>query len=214
MFKVKLDARPEVLEELTNLGELSAPASENYQVLQGVTDEEILGALTEVLDNGFRSNSVADQTVVQLGLSRLADKLEVPGLDPGVIDGELGSKARAAITQLQSYQNIPVTGEVSQEVLGALVVEFLPDAAVEDRVTQPGPIRKLDPVLALRIRLESEAVPAPTTFAVTGIFAQKLLGTYEEPPPLLNPIPEPSPIETTVLKPLGGDGATVVASKE
>lgn len=60
--------------------------------------------------------SAADQ-----GLVRMAQQeLVTLGYDPGVIDGQMGTKTAIAISKFQAEQGMEVTGEVSPQLIGAL----------------------------------------------------------------------------------------------
>lgn len=62
--------------------------------------------------------SAADRDDVKKAQQTLRDK----GYDPGPIDGVLGHQTRAAISQYQQSENLPVTGHLDEQTAGKLGV--------------------------------------------------------------------------------------------
>jgi peptidoglycan hydrolase-like protein with peptidoglycan-binding domain len=56
-------------------------------------------------------------------IKKVQETLRDKGYDPGPIDGIMGSQTRAALSQYQKAQNLPVTGHVDAETAGKLGVE-------------------------------------------------------------------------------------------
>ena len=56
-------------------------------------------------------------------IKKVQETLRDKGYDPGPIDGVMGSKTRAALSQYQKAENLPVTGHVDAETAGKLGVE-------------------------------------------------------------------------------------------
>ena len=56
-------------------------------------------------------------------IKKVQETLRDKGFDPGPIDGVMGSQTRAAISQFQKSENLPVTGHLDGETAGKLGVE-------------------------------------------------------------------------------------------
>jgi len=55
-------------------------------------------------------------------IKKVQETLRDKGFDPGPIDGVMGSQTRAAISQYQKSENLPVTGHLDGETAGKLGV--------------------------------------------------------------------------------------------
>ena len=62
--------------------------------------------------------SASDQNNIKKAQQTLRDK----GYDPGPIDGSMGAQTRAAISQYQKAENLPVTGRLDAKTAGKLGV--------------------------------------------------------------------------------------------
>jgi peptidoglycan hydrolase-like protein with peptidoglycan-binding domain len=56
-------------------------------------------------------------------IKKVQETLRDKGFDPGPIDGVMGSQTRAAISQYQKSENLPVTGHLDGETAGKLGVD-------------------------------------------------------------------------------------------
>jgi peptidoglycan hydrolase-like protein with peptidoglycan-binding domain len=131
------------------------------------------------------------------------DKLLLSGHDPGPVDGMMGSATRAAIRAFQAARQIPITGEISEELLRELDTASLERTAppptpessvpaaptgaliarVQERLARsghdPGPA---DGIMGPKTRAAILAFQAAKDIPVTGKVSEELLRELEKAP--------------------------------
>ncbi|MCH7888391.1 MAG: SEL1-like repeat protein [Proteobacteria bacterium] len=95
----------------------------------------------------------AASTPTRAFVALVQDKLQRSGHDPGPVDGLMGFATRAAIRAFQAARQIPITGEISEELLRELDTASLERTA---RPPTPEPSVPAAPTGALVVRVQEK----------------------------------------------------------